>query len=164
MLRKEWISSMQPFTLRVAHLKEPSPLDIGAEVTRGDLFGIMGNTGSSTAAHSHLDLVKGYRRTLYRLHEIDFDRETIEQLGYFIDDELFKYLIVITAYFGDPTYLDRNGNWKMHPGYDVVPENRHYEPGRNFNMYWNRSKDGIVLHKGYDAKGYGYYILIGYEA
>jgi len=153
---------MKQYTLRIAHLEFLPDRPIGSVVRRGNFIGRMGNTGSSNFNHTHSDLVKGYQTAMYRLKDIDFDIDTIRELGYFIDDELYDCEIVVTASFGDPTYLGKDGKWKMHPGYDTVPKNRHTEPGKNFNMHWNRSVNGILLNKDFDA-GYGNYVMYGYE-
>ncbi len=153
---------MNAFTVRFAHLEKIPDIAVSDIVKRGDIIGRMGNTGLSTAKHLHIDIVRGYMRLLYHLSDIRFDTETIKQLGYFIDHELFNYEIVITAYFGDPAYISK-GKWKFHPAYDVVPENRHMEPGRNSDIFWNRTPEGVVLSKGFDI-GYGNHIMIGFEA
>ena len=80
--------------------------------------------------------------------------------NYFIDDELFGIKPIITTYFYDPAYKIKYK--KDHPGYDIIPIDRH-DTDEHFNIYWNRSKTGVILAKGFDA-GYGNYILIGFEA
>ena len=153
---------MNRYTVRYAHLEIPSLLVEGDLVMGSDTIGKMGNTGSCTANHLHIDVVEGFINKIIRLSEIGYDKEYIpnlKQLNYFIDKNLFDFEILITTYFGDPTYSSPY----IHHGYDVVPENRHYEPGRNSLIYWNRSKTGIVLKAGHD-NGYGNYVLIGFEA
>lgn len=154
---------MKQYTVRFAHLEMPSARVVGSVIRRGDVIGRMGNTGSSTAPHLHYDVVEGYKTLPYRLKDIVFNRDTIRQLALFNDDELFDFEIVTTAYFGDHTYLDKDGKWKMHPAMDVVPKNRHIEPDRNFDFFWNRSSDGVLLYKGFNS-GYGDHIMVGYEA
>ena len=101
---------------------------------------------------------------IIRLKEIGYEEgksylPNIEQLNYFIDDELFGIDPVITTYFYDPKYkIDWN---KDHPCYDVVPSD--YDTQDHYSIYWNRSKTGVILAKGFD-NGYGNYILIGFEA
>ena len=154
---------MKTYTVRFAHLEEipiPKPGDI---IFRGDKVGRMGNTGKSTAAHLHIDVVETLVNRIIRLKDIGYEegkayQPNIEQLNYFIDDELFGIDPVITTYFYDPKYIiDWNKN---HPGYDLVPSD--YDTMDHYNIYWNRSKTGIILAVGCD-NGYGNYILIGFE-
>ena len=151
---------MTAFTVRFAHLKEipiPMPGDI---IFRGDKVGNMGSTGQSSANHLHIDVIEGLVKHIVRLSEIGYEEgksylPNIEQLNYFVDDELFGVPPIVTTSFYDPFYgVD-------HPGYDLVPEDRH-ETDKHFGMYWNRSKTGVILNKGFDS-GYGNYILIGFE-
>ena len=154
---------MNAYTVRFAHLEEiPIPL-VGDIIFRGDKVGRMGNTGKSTAAHLHIDVVETLVNRIIRLKEIGYEegkayQPNIKQLNYFIDDELFGIKPVITTYFYDPKYkIDWN---KDHPGYDLVPSD--YDTQDHYSIYWNRSKTGIILDKGFDT-GYGNYILIGFE-
>ena len=152
---------MKDYTFRIAHLKEASPLSVGDEVTRGDLLGTMGSTGSSTANHVHADLIRGIINHEYHLKDIEFDRELLQQLVYFIDREFFDTDILITTHFGDPGYIIK-GKWKMHPAFDVVPLDRKTDPGKHSDIYWNRSKNGIVLANGFDP-AYGFYLHVGFS-
>lgn len=45
-----------------AHMQEPSPLNVGDEVARGDTVGAVGSTGRSTGAHLHFTAREGTRR------------------------------------------------------------------------------------------------------
>jgi len=153
---------MKDYTFRTAHMKKASPLSIGDEITRGDLLGTMGSTGLSTANHVHMDLIREKIRQVYRLSDIEFDRETLTQLNYFLDNEFFDTEMLITSYFGDPDYIIK-GKWKMHPAYDIVPKDRKTDPGRHSNFYWNRSINGIVLANSFDY-AYGYYLHVGFSA
>ena len=148
------------YTVRYAHLEKLSPLIIGQRVKEGDFIGIMGTTGQSTGEHLHIDNRKGFYSYAYRMADIDLEQETIRQLNYFIDKDLFRHPIVITSYYMDPEYII-NGKWKIHPAYDVVPKNRK-KTKENYGIYWNRSKEGTVLLNGY-SEGYGNYVHIGYE-
>lgn len=155
---------MKAYTVRFAHLEEiPIPL-AGDIIFRGDKVGRMGNTGNSTANHLHIDVVEGLVNRIIWLKDIGYEEgkaysPNIEQLNHFIDDELFGIKPVITTYFYDPQYkIDWN---RDHPGYDLIPIDRH-DTDEHFSIYWNRSKTGIILAKGFD-KGYGNYILIGFE-
>jgi len=154
---------MKQYTVRYAHLEIPSLLVEGDLVMGRDTIGKMGNTGSSIANHLHIDVVEGFVNRIIRLSERGYGQEeytpNLKQLNYFIDEGVFDFEIFITTYFGDPDYSSDY----IHHAYDVVPENRHMEPGRNNLIYWNRSKTGLVLKTGYDD-GYGNYVLIGYEA
>ena len=155
---------MKTYTVRFAHLEEIPIPNVGDIIFRGDKVGRMGNTGKSTADHVHMDVVEGLVNRIIRLKEIGYEEEkaylpNIEQLNYFIDDELFGIDPVITTYFYDPQYkIDWN---KDHPGYDLVPFD--YDTQDHYNIYWNRTKTGVILAKGFD-NGYGNYILIGFEA
>lgn len=149
---------MAEYTVRFAHLRYPCPFRTGDEITRGDLLGVMGNTGQSTGNHIHIDVVRGRVTRMYHMHDItpmnlepDF-----KQLTYFIDEELggpFR----VTTYAYDYRYKFNDGEWKPHPGYDIVLE-------RSIpRIYWNRSMPGEVLRKGFDP-GYGNFAQIGFEA
>ena len=157
---------MKAYTCRYAHLEElPIPL-VNDIIYRGDKVGRMGSTGQSKFNHLHIDVVHTYVDRILRLSQIGYEIEhdyvpSIEQLNYFIDNELFGIKPVITTYFYDPEYKVLFG--KDHPAYDLTPMNRH-DTEDNFNIYWNRSKAGIILKIGYDKLGYGYYVLIGFEA
>ena len=74
------------YTVRYAHLREPSPLKVNDFVGRGFVVGIMGNTGQSTGAHLHIDVTRGRNAKAFKLADIvapDF-----KQLALFIDEEL----------------------------------------------------------------------------
>ena len=149
------------YTVRYAHLKDyPAQLK-GQIMTEGDYIGTMGNTGSSSAAHLHIDCIYKYHFVMWRLFEMENGLVTSSptQLVWFIDDKLFKTKIHITSYYFDPDY--RNATGKNHPAFDVVPQNRHYTED-NFDIFWNRSYKGRVLASGFDL-GYGNYILVGFE-
>jgi hypothetical protein len=150
------------YTIRFCHLKEPVSHKVGDKVVRGDFIGMMGNSGASKSAHLHIDCVRGRVQHMYHLKDMNFETlyPDIQQLNHFIDDELFDYKILITSYFFDPGYKRLFG--KDHPAYDVVPENRK-RTKKNYKIFWNRSKTGTVLFKGYDS-GYGNFIYIGFNA
>ncbi len=154
---------MRQYTVRYAHLELPSLLNEGDLVLSKDVVGKMGSTGASSAPHLHIDVVEGLVNRIIKLAEIGYEngqeyRPNLKQLNYFIDDLLFDTELLITTYFGDPTY-----SGDLHHAYDVVPENRHFEPGRNSVIYWNRSKTGLVTKSGHDD-AYGNYVLIVFEA
>lgn len=156
---------MNVYTVRFAHLEEIPIPEVRDIIFRGDKVGKMGNTGQSTANHLHIDVIATLQNKIIRLSEIGYEKEktylpNIEQLNYFIDDELFGIKPIITTYFYDPAYKIKYK--KDHPGYDIIPIDRH-DTDEHFNIYWNRSKTGVILAKGFDA-GYGNYILIGFEA
>lgn len=145
---------------RYAHLAELSALKVGDRVTQGQRLARMGNTGKSTGAHVHFDLVQVAHDGVYRL--ADIPRMIVDlpalmtQYHYFLDEQFFQAPMRITTSFGDPWYTPFGG-WTFHPGYDLVPV---YGPGE---IFWNRSKPGEVVGLGFDT-GYGFYIQIKYEA
>lgn len=152
------------YLARYAHLKEETVWEVGEEIESGDVVGIMGNTGFSTGAHLHFDLIqvstfdfdppKVYRLADIPNYIIDLP-ELMKQYNYFIDDELFGCPFKITSSFGDPNYdLPK---WKFHPAFDLIPRE---DKGRF--IYWNRSFSGTVHDVGHD-KGYGNYIIIRFE-
>jgi hypothetical protein len=158
------------YTVRFAHLKHKSCLRPGDTVRRGDVIGIMGNTGSSTGAHLHMDNAQGEHRELWKLSEVDpMCKDTfmvwphLEQINYHVDNELWGFdndskekYYTITTYYGDPRYLQRFKKW--HCGYDIVV----IDDANNDEVYWNRSADGVVTYSGFDD-GYGYAVMIAYE-
>jgi murein DD-endopeptidase MepM/ murein hydrolase activator NlpD len=150
------------YTAKYGHLEKLPELKENQIIKNGQKIGRMGNSGKSTAKHLHFDLIRGFRGNIWRLSEIEIDRNHAIQSSYFIDDELFKTEIEITSYYCDPDYKDKNGELILHPAYDVVPENRH-RTLLNHDIFWNRSMPGQVLDIGNDS-GYGYYCLVGFDA
>lgn len=150
------------FTAKYGHLESLPDLKVGQIVKRGEKIGRMGNTGKSTGVHLHFDLIDGFRPRVCRLSDIEISREHARQTSFFIDYELFGIEPVITTYYCDPRYNDGKGNWINHPGYDIVPADRHITDD-HFDISWNRSMPGQVLALGNDS-GYGNYVLIGFDA
>jgi len=153
------------YTVRFAHLKEDPIAMKGDVIFRGDKVGTMGKSGQSKFNHLHIDLIEGLINHIVRLDEIGYEPEyeykpNIKQLNYFIDKDLFGIDYIITTAFYEKEY--ETIFKKHHPAYDIVPVDRH-ATSEHFGIYWNRSKTGIILDKGFDV-GYGHYILIGYEA
>ena len=150
---------MMKYTVRYAHLEELPAFKTGDIIRDGTFIGRMGNTGKSDGAHLHIDCVIGMHNYKYRLADImnDNPKSAKDQLDYFIDGLLFKNRLVITTQYLDPEYFKTYG--KQHPAYDVVPK----DPTMK-NIYWNRSKLGLVLAVLDDPAGYGNNILIGFEA
>lgn len=147
---------MSGHTFRLGHLSNTT-LKVGDIVRRGDGIGRMGNTGQSTGAHGHIDVVQGRQGWTYRLNDIYHGHPfpAFRELHFFIDDELtggepFR----ITTHVYDYRYII-NGSWKPHPAYDIVID------GPNPEFYWNRSSEGEVIASGFDS-GYGKYIQIHY--
>jgi hypothetical protein len=150
-------------TARFAHLESMPRFRIGELVNRGDVIGRMGNSGQSSGAHLHLDVVEGEQDSIYSLVGIEAGVPKcapLRQLLYFIDSELFGVEPVITTHFCDPEYFQAFK--KVHMGFDLVPEDRH-QTKDHFNIHWNRSAKGRVTRIGYDEHGYGYHILIAFE-
>ncbi len=157
---------MKAYTNRYGHLVKLPDLKVGDVVLPGQVIGRMGSTGKSKFNHLHHDTLEGLISEIARLGDIGYEPHhkytpNIRQLNYSIDKKLFRHPIIITTYYYDPRYKVR---FKIdHPAYDVVPKDRHISK-KHFNIHWNRSKKGIVLAVGFDEGGYGYYILIGYNA
>ncbi len=149
------------YTVRYAHLEHIPELKKNQLINRGDKIGRIGNTGTSTGTHLHIDCVESYVSEVFHMWEIDqgaYKSNPIE-LNYFIDFQLFNTKIHITSSYFDPFYMAERGI--LHPAYDVVPLNRH-ETKKNYDIFWNRSFKGKVLSLGKDD-GYGNYINIGYN-
>lgn len=157
------------YTVRYAHLDR-------ILVSEGDMvnptlpwkaatpIGVMGNTGLSTAAHLHIDVVKYWQFELWKLLDMYNGNKTPskQELDFFVspnDDTLFKVNPIITTQYDEQEYANTYG--VRHLGYDAVPENRKYTT-KNFTVYWNRSFAGRVLKTGYD-NAYGNYVLVGYD-
>lgn len=152
------------YTVRFAHLASKPNLSLGSIVNRSDIIGLMGNSGASTAAHLHIDLVEGYQAGLYTQHDIENHRPMMgppRQLLYFIDKELFDIEPLITTYFADPDYF--NTYKKVHFGFDLVPTDRHASTN-HYAIHWPRSMPGKVCNIDNDEKGYGNFVCISFEA
>ena len=151
------------YTNRFAHLASTT-LKVGDTVNRGDIIGIMGNTGSEkTGIHLHTDNVEGLQKKRYTLKMMDAGnpKPCKKQLDYFIDDELFGVKPVITTGYNDYEYAVLF--YKPHPAYDVVPFDRH-ETRDHYAIHWNRSMTGTVMRIDYNDPGYGTVIYIAYDA
>lgn len=150
------------YTFRASHLERPSNKELGDTVLPNDIIGVMGNTGQSTASHVHCDVVIGSVPEVYHQSEIRDGLYTPspEQLLFFMDDGFFKYPMVITTGYADVAYFTKRK--KIHYGFDMVPKDRKITK-EHFTMYWNRTKHGVVVGKGFDP-GYGNYIHIAFTA
>ena len=150
------------YTARFAHLEKLPPYKVGRVILRGDKVGRMGNTGQSSAAHLHFDCVEGLQTGRYSLAmmEAGNPKPSARQANWFIDSELFGVEPFITTYYSDPAYQRLYG--KDHPGYDIVPINRH-DTVRNFDIHWNRSVPGRVVAIYDDLGGYGICVYIAFE-
>lgn len=150
------------FTVRFAHLASRPMLTVGDKVVRGDIVGKMGNSGQSTGAHLHIDVVRGWQNHRYTLEDMDTGivSPCARELLWFIDDELFNHPYVITTNYADRDYFYHYK--KVHHAFDIVPEDRH-ETQAHYYIHWNRSHPGHVMMVDYDERGYGHYILVGYE-
>ena len=153
---------MPMFTVRYAHLESKPPLRVGQVIRRGELIGTMGNTGASTAAHLHLDVVRGLQAHRYSLADIEAGAPAPDprQAALFVDRELFGVDPIITTGYADPGYLFALK--KLHLGFDVVPVNRH-KTKENYGIRWNRSAPGRVVAILEDDPGYGHCVSIAYE-
>lgn len=158
------------YTVRFAHLHSAPPVRVGDVIRRGQVIGRMGNSGQSTAAHLHMDVVEGARTDLYRLEDIDrgdpkpapmrqalwFAAHDV-RFGY----ELFGVKPFVTTPIGELEYFEIRG--KIHYHLDLVPENRQTTTA-NFNIHWPRSVFGVVSAVHFDSTGYGHVVYIRYEA
>lgn len=149
------------YTVRFAHLAETT-LRPGQIVTRGDVIGVMGDTGSGTGAHLHLDVVEGLQAGRYNLADVAADkpRPSARQALYFIDEELFRIKPIVTTYYADPDYYHERD--KIHCGFDLVPEDRHATK-EHFRIHWNRSMPGRVVKIMENDPGYGNCVQIAFE-
>lgn len=149
------------YTVRFAHLSDVY-VKPGQVVKRGMKIGKMGGTGAVDGDHLHLDDVEGAQAGRYTLANMASGRPKPDprQASLFIDKELFGVDPAITTFYYDPRYYKKYAKW--HPGYDVVPLDRH-AGGANFDIRWNRSMDGKVSRVVENDPGYGNYVLIVYE-
>jgi len=150
------------YTVRFAHLRYKPDWKVGDTIKRGDIIGIMGTTGQSTAIHLHTDCVEGEKKVAYTLVDINSGKikSSKKQLDLFIDDELFGVKPFITTQYLDPEYAKTFE--KDHPAYDVVPYDRHWDKS-HFAIHWNRSMNGKVVLITDNATGYGNCIYISFE-
>lgn len=155
------------YTRKYAHLGKLPNLKVGQIIKRGDKIGRMGNTGSSTANHLHSDLIKGFHGKIWRLSEIEISRDHAKKSMTFLNHYLFGIEPYITSSYCDHTYNDGKGNWIFHPGFDVVPIDRH-KTKDHFDIFWSEDFPGQVLFVGQDfddiERGYGNTVLIGFDA
>ena len=150
------------YTVRYAHLAETT-LRPGQIIHRGDIIGVMGNTGSGTGAHLHLDVVEGEQRGRYNLEDIGNEnpKPNQKQALYFVDQELFRIDPIVTTHCADPEYFHERD--KIHYHFDLVPEDRH-QTSEHFKIHWNRSMPGKVVKIMENDPGYGNCVMIAFEA
>ena len=149
------------YTVRFAHMAEPPEYAKGDRIKRGDIVGIMGNTGLSTGAHLHIDVVEGWHDKPYQLKDIGTSlKPSRKQLELFIDDELFGIFPVVTTKYLDAEYKVQFG--KDHPAIDCVPSDRQ-KTNEHFPIHWNRSMNGMVTLVVNQPKGYGHCMYVAFE-
>ena len=150
------------YTMRFAHLKNPSGLRVDSTIKQGDAIGVMGSSGASTAAHLHLDVVEGIVTKNWRLsdYESGVKTATPKQLARCLNKRLFGVYPVVTTAYDDRDYYVGFG--KLHSAFDLVPEDRHETQG-HYLIRWPLLEHGVVTFAGYD-NGYGNSVLISYEA
>lgn len=156
------------YTARYAHLEAKPKHKKGSIIKPEQKIGRMGTSGQSTAIHLHFDLIQsknpGRVYRLKELHNFISDLPALmQQHAYFLDIGIFRTFLFIPTYFGDPDYYNAYDEYKFHPGYDLVPHDRH-DTTEHFDISWNRTFPGLVTDIGYDKLGYGHYITIQYEA
>lgn len=151
---------------RYAHLECRPDLKIGDVIAPWQKnIARMGSSGQSTADHLHFDIIqKRVRGRVYRLEEIPRLINDLpglmQQYRYFLeDDKMFGIAPEITTYFGDPRYMPNGKDWKFHPAFDLVPEDRK-RTNAHYDIHWNRSKPAVVADIGYDEAGYGHYLVL----
>jgi len=149
-------------TVRYAHLETAPPHKIGDILKFGDVIGRMGRTGKCTAAHLHIDCVEGLHNGRHTLAQMEsgYPKPSPRQLNYFIDFDLFGVTPFVTTYYGDYRYQEIYK--KVHPGYDVVPQDRG-NTTKHYDIRWNRSVPGRVVQIFDDPTGYGHCICIAYD-
>jgi len=150
------------YTVRFAHLETAPVHKLGDTIKFSDTIGRMGKSGKCNGAHLHIDCVEGMhtgRHTLAQM-ESGYPKPAPRQLNYFIDHYLFGIIPYITTYYNDYRYQEVYK--KVHPGYDVVPQDRG-NTTVHFNIRWNRSMTGRVVQIIDDPTGYGHCIYIAYE-
>jgi len=151
------------YTARFAHLESAPDFKSGDVIRRGNILGVMGNTGKSTGPHLHLDVVCGARGAHYSQRDIESGdpAPAPQRQGLlFIDDELFGVALLVTTGYADPDYFFVYG--KVHMGYDVVPHDRKVAR-EHFAIHWNRSAPGRVTDVEWDPEGYGHCLYVAYE-
>jgi len=149
------------YTSRFAHLAETT-LRPGQAIHRGDIIGVMGNTGSGTGAHLHLDVVEDEQKGRYTLDEVanGNPRPSAKQAVLFVDQELFRVDPFITTFYADIEYFKIYN--KVHCAFDLVPEDRH-QTSEHFKIHWNRSMPGRVVKIMENDPGYGNCVMIAFE-
>lgn len=149
------------YTVRFAHLSE-AYVRPGQVVRRGERVGRMGGTGAVDGDHLHLDVVEGAQAGRYTLLDMTLGRPRPDarQASLFVDRELFGVDPAVTTFYYDPRYYKKYAKW--HPGYDVVPMDRH-AGGTNFDVHWGRSMPGRVTRVVEGDPGYGNYVLVAFE-
>jgi len=150
------------YTSRFAHLAETT-LRPGQIIHRGDIIGVMGNTGSGSGAHLHIDVVEGEQAGRYNLADVanGNPKPSAKQAVLFVDDELFRVAPIVTTGYADPGYYHERA--KIHCAFDLVPEDRH-QTTEHFRIHWNRSMPGKVVKIMENDPGYGNCVMIAFEA
>lgn len=151
------------YTVRFAHMDNHPKWNPGDTIKRGDIVGVMGDSGTGTAAHLHIDCVFGEVKNHFSLNDMTSGKPKPckRQLDFFIDNELFGTIPVITTKYDDMEYYNTYG--KHHPAYDVVPNDRH-KTKEHFPIHWNRSMIGTVCRVESNDPGYGNCVYASFEA
>lgn len=151
------------YTVRFAHMKDAPKWKLDDIIKPNDIIGTMGTSGQSTAAHVHIDCVKGLQERRYTIMDILHDNPISDkrQLDFFIDYDLFKVKPFITTGYEDQEYFETFHKW--HRGYDVVPIDRH-KTQEHYDIHWNRSMNGKVCLVVDEPEAYGHCIYISFVA
>lgn len=133
----------------------------GQQVRRGQLIGYIGNTGSSTAPHSHYE-IKKVKPDSWRQYVQGMSREEVAKA--YVDPEIYideaKH---IPAKYDRKTgygYLQPiNGTNMFHPGVDINSGNSGWA---DYRMPVVAPCDGVVIHMDEDGRngGWGYHLWI----
>ena len=106
---------------RYAHLSEVrTDIEIGKRVKKGDFIGRLGNTGNSTTAHLHYDVLKTIKK-LTNFHQYTSKNQTKDKvLERYTDPREYITNLLPTQYDHlGWNFLENIGGGQLHPGIDI---------------------------------------------